>query len=247
MFGILWQCFGAAIALPLYYSLHLEWFGQAKTARAVDLDRVRSLPLAFILGAIVPWLVGMAPTWLGPDIRAPETHQTILAAWQPDPLWVSGIMAAAVSAGTRLLGRSAGGPNDKAKERRWVRISYLLAAVSSALGHLYVAGRIFSSNSLAVSLVRMYVPFPFAGPAGMEDNIFVKGPWLFLQYDLIIISLSSLSWAFLLLKDTPLCRRLSAGMLALALTAGSLTVGTGATVTLALLAREEQLPQDCKE
>lgn len=59
-------------------------------------------------------------------------------------------------------------------------------------------------------------------------------------YDLIIISLSSLSWAFLL---TPLGRRLSRPILGLIVLAGSLTVGPGATVSLALFAREGQLPE----
>ena len=127
-----------------------------------------------------------------------------------------------------------------------MRASYLLAAVSSALGHLYVVGRIVSSDNEAVNLVRMYVPFPFTGPAGTETNIFVRGPWLFLQYDLIIISLSSLSWAFLLLGQTPRGQRLSRKILGQIILAGSLTIGPGATVSLALFVREGQLPEHYK-
>lgn len=243
VFGILWQCFGAAISLPLYYALHLEWVSHTKIMRATNLDKARSIPVAFILGAIVPWLVGMAPTWLGPNVRDAEAHQTILFFWQPDPVWVSGILAAAVPASTWLFRRSAGVRDNQAKIRWWVRASYLLAATSSALGHLYVMSRIMDSNSEAVAFARMYVPLQFAGPSGTEDNIFVEGPWLFLQFDLVIISLSSLSWVFLLLRDTSLRRQVSTSLLMLCLMTGFLIVGPGSTVSLALLAREELLPE----
>jgi hypothetical protein len=242
VFGILWQCVGAAISLPVYYALHLEWVSHTKIVRATKLDKARSIPVAFILGAVIPWLVGMAPTWLGPNVDA-EVHQTILFFWQPDPVWVSGILTAAVSTSTWLFSRSAGGRNDQAKIRWWVRTSYLLAATSSALGHLYVAGRIINSNSEAVAFLRMYVPLQLVGPSGTEYNIFAGGPWLFLQFDFIIISLSSLSWAFLLLRETSLRRKLSTSGLTLCLTAGFLILGPGSTVSLALLAREELLPE----
>lgn len=221
----------------------MDWVGQGKIARAVDLEKARALPLSFILGAVVPAVVGMAPTWFGPEVRSAEAHQTILAAWQPDPLWVSWILMGTVHAGAWFLGRSAGTADDRRKVHWWVRASYLLAALSSTLGHLYVVGRIVRSDSEAVSFVRMYVPFPITGPAGTNTNIFVRGPWLFLQYDLIIISLSSLSWAFLLLGPTPLGQRLSRPILGLIVLAGALTIGPGATVSLALFVREGQLPE----
>lgn len=241
IFGMLWQCFGAAISLPLYYAQHLDWVSQARITQVVDLGQARALPLSFILGALIPAVVGMAPTWLGPNVRSAEAHQTILAAWQPDPLWVSWIFMCTAHAGTRIFGRSADTRDSRRKAYWWVRTSYLVAAISSVLGHLYVMGRIMGSSSDAVSLVRMYVPFPLPGPSGMDDNIFARGPWLFLQYDLIIISLSSVSWAFLLLQQVLQNRRLSRGTLGLILLAGSLTIGPGATVSLALLVRENHL------
>lgn len=238
----------------------MAWVGQGKIARAVDLDKARALPLSFILGAVIPVVIGMAPTWFGPKVRTAEAHQIILAAWQADPLWVSWILNCTAHAGAWIRGRKVAGTadDDRRKAYWWVRASYLLAASSSAMGHLYVVGRTLrSSNREAVNFVRMYVPLLspiIAGPAGTNlnnnNNIFVRGPWLFLQYDLIIISLSSLSWAFLLLlrqQQTPprgqhLSR--SINLLGLILLAGSLTIGPGATVSLALFVREGQLPEE---
>ena len=209
--------------------------------RAGHLEKVPFLPLSFILGAVVPAAVGMAPTWFGPDVRSAEVQQIMLAAWQPDPIWVSWTLQAAAYAGTSLTGRSAGTPEDRRKAYWWVRVSYLLAAISSAIGHLYVVCRIISSYCEVVNFTRMYVPFPITGPAGTASNIFARGPWLFLQYGFIIISLSSVSWAYLALRQTTWAQRFSRRMLGLVMFVGTVTIGPGATVSLALFVRESQL------
>ena len=91
------------------------------------------------------------------------------------------------------MGRIAGTPEDRPKAHWWLHVSYLLAAVWSALGQLYVVSRIISSHSEAVDFIHMYVPFSLTIPKGTDTKIFAQGPWLFLQYDFLIISLSSLS------------------------------------------------------
>lgn len=238
---MLWQCFGAAISLPLYFASHIQWTSQNNIMRVENVEKAMALPVSFLLGAVVPALIGMAPTWLGPDSRTAVYHQRILAAWQLDPIWVSWILTMFVWVlQTCLTSTGPPTPDNKPKAHEWIRASYMLAAASSASGHLYVLGRIFTSESSKVNLVRMYLPFPFAGLAQAED-IFVWGPWLFLQYDLIIITLSSISWAFFLLDNLRLPQRSSRGTLALLLLAGCATIGPGATVSLALYIREGQL------
>lgn len=127
------------------------------------------------------------------------------------------------------------------RAHHWICASYLLAATSSALGHLYVMSKIATSENHAVDIVRMYVPFLFTGPSGTSD-ILVRGPWLFLQYDFIIISLSSLSWAFLVLGPIYPKWHISAVTLALAMLISSVIIGPGGTVSIALLIRERYLP-----
>ncbi|KAI0157189.1 hypothetical protein GGR52DRAFT_565590 [Hypoxylon sp. FL1284] len=236
IFGLLWQCFGAAISLPLYYAVHVSSGAiHGASANARHLHKARAIPFSFLLGAIVPAVIGMAPTWQEPESRSPTTHQTILAAWQPDPVWVSLIQASLAWIFSQFPSRG----DEKPKVYACIRSSYLLGALSSATGHLYTVARVMSSENEGTNFWRMYVPFPglLNGPSGVS-GILIRGPWLFLQYDLIIIGLSSLSWAYYLLSQT---RGLSGTGLMLAMLVGAVTIGPGATVSLALYAREKSL------
>lgn len=216
-----------------------------KVFRVQDIDVARAIPFSFLFGAVVPAVIGMQSTWNGSEQRSAEAHQKILAAWQPDPIWVSIIQMGIVGVISSFRGRTSR-DGEKRAAYKWIRISYLAAAVSSALGHLYVMGRVLAHDSPAQSLIRMYMPFPFHGPSGTSD-ILVRGPWLFLQYDLIIISISSLSWAFILVSRACKGKGLSKSALALVMLVGFLTIGPGATISLALFAREGILPIYTKE
>ena len=196
----------------------------------MNLTSARALPVSFALGAILPAVIGMLPTWYPrPDV----VHQNILAAWQPDPVWVSIIQALVV------LVLSSTRQNDK-KAVWWTKTSYLLAAVSSASGHIYAAWSLLVSSDPAMTFIKVYVPFLFAGPEGASLTL-ARGPWLFLQYDLIIISTSCVSWAYLLTKR---CLPMDAGIrsvLPVIFLCGGVVLGPGAAVSLALFWRENQL------
>ena len=98
------------------------------------------------------------------------------------------------------------------------------------------------SSDAGLSAAGMYVPFVRTGFAGEADRL-LYGPWLFLQFDLIIITIASLSWVYLLLVDMMDTPRISRGMLMLALLTCSVVVGAGATVSMALFWREGLLEQ----
>lgn len=186
-----------------------------------------------MLGAIVPAIIGMLPTWIHPSSRSPRMHQNVLAMWQADPLYVSMIQQlfavmmhkyATINARTSYV---------------WTQGSLLLAAASSTIGHLYAKFYILKSAHRTDRFVRMYVPWSWNGSMTTPD-ILVHGPWLFLQFDLIIINLSSLSWAYLLCKLH--CSVVSTQLvLFFSILLGTLVVGPGATVSLALCWREAQL------
>lgn len=227
----MWQALGAAIALPLFFRVHLKWIdGVGNRLSPVDVASARSLPASFILGALLPAVIGMLPTWYPrPDVL----HQNILAAWQPDPVWVSIIQALLVfvlSSKTRNDGQAVW----------WTRLSYLLAALSSASGHIYGMGSILMSADPAITFVKVYVPFLFAGPEGATQKL-ASGPWLFLQYDLIIISLSCVSWAYLLMLRALPNKAWIRSYLPLIFLSSSAVLGPGATVSLALFWREGYL------
>ena len=237
IWGLLWQAFGAAISLPLYYYHHLKWLDEkARELDSASLPSARALPISFIVGALLPAILGMPPTWIH---RSALSHQNILAAWQPDPVWVSLIQASAVA----IFSRYSFGPDRDGKRAAWwTRASFLIAAVSSAAGHLYVLSTIMLTRDPMVGFKRMYVPISSNGPGELNKKL-ASGPWLFLQYDLIIIALSSLSWAYLLV-DRLLANNFSLRkVLWLGFFFGGLVLGPGATVSLALFWREGKLEQ----
>lgn len=231
IWGLLWQAIGGAIALPLYYYHHLRWIGTtSEQLRSSELASARALPLSFSLGALLPAIIGMLPTWYP---RPNELHQTVLAAWQPDPVWVSVIQCALV-----LVFQTTERSNATAVW--WARLSYLMAAASSASGHLYTAGSLLLSPDPALGFIRVYVPFLFSGPHEAPERL-ASGPWLFLQYDLIIISLSSLSWAYVLV-DRLVAKEMSIRkLLPILFLVGGAVLGAGAVVSLALFWREGEL------
>ncbi|KAJ5958026.1 uncharacterized protein N7479_005176 [Penicillium vulpinum] len=238
IFGFLWQAFGAAISLPLYYALHVEWLLQARATGEVRIRGAVVIPIGFLLGAVVPVVIGMLPTWTGAASRSAIEHQYILAVWQLDPMWVSWIQLGLGAVVSRLWRT---GEMTQQQSYLWVRGSYLLAAASSTVGHAYVILKALSDEKM--SLWHMYVPSGLSGPSG-TDGILVRGPWLFLQYDLIIIALSSLSWAFVLICHAfDKHRFVSRAKVGLLLLAGAITIGPGGTVSLALFVREARLHQ----
>lgn len=223
--------------MPLYYAMHIGWALHDQATGTVSFADAVAISVSFFFGAIAPAIIGMLPTWVGPASRTAMEHQRILAAWQPDPVWVSWIQLS-LAAVIRRIWKSPRGPR---ASHRLIHGSYLLAAICSTVTHVYVILKALWAADLR--LWAMYVPNGFAGTPGTDD-ILVRGPWLFLQYDLIIIAVSSLSWAFALL-----CHAFkgessfSPGKAGLMMTVGALTIGPGGTVSLALLARENQLHQ----
>ncbi|KAI0384273.1 hypothetical protein F5Y04DRAFT_239392 [Hypomontagnella monticulosa] len=249
VFGILWQCFGGAIALPLYYITHISWATTGGCRRIRDTSQAFAIPWSFCFGAVLPAIVGMGTKWFGPGTRSSDTHQLILGLWQLDPIWVSWIQMGVSMVYTVICSpnhQNSTGRSEKSNHY-WTLITYLFAAVFSGAGHLYTIWQTIWDGSQQFGFADLYIPWPFSSLSGGQDDILVYGPWLFLQYDFIIISLSSLSWAYYLLKfNTPLHNTLSSQMLVLTLLLGAILVGPATTVSLALLYRETKLPGPSK-
>lgn len=212
--------------------------------------------MAFWLGAVVPMLVLMAPTWLGPEARSTATQQTIIALFQPTPVYFSCIMDAVTHVAPSLSinnGDGVGGvgsgkkKKEKNQAKSWLRGTYLVAAILSGLGHLYVMARgITTQESQAVSLIHMYLPFPSSGPSAVSAAL-VRGTWLFLQWDNVVITLASLLWASVLLSQTRLMRKSNRSKILLLLITASVALGPGTAVTLTLYVRESHLVEGREE
>lgn len=235
IWGIAWQCLGAAISLPLYYHYHLNWLrGQSVNLPSISSPFAKAIPISFAVGAFLPAVVGMLPTWVD---RGSQTHQVILALWQLDPVWVSLVQSASIA--IISLFHSTDQTSDGEISSPWIRFSYLVGALCSATGHIYAVGKIAVSTEPSMSLLAAYVPKDFTG---LRDNLkLIDGPWLYLQYDCIIIALSSLSWAYLLVSDLSASPRLWNSTRLGLFILGYLVVGAGGTVSLALFWREDVL------
>lgn len=221
--------------------------------RVRDADAAKALPFSFLLGAIAPAVVALAPTWQGPDARSATVHQTYLALFQVNPLWVASIQAILTLAFRRMRlsggGGGAAGPGlaatmtaaDIRTAHRWARSSYLVAAGSSSMGHVYTAARAWVSTDKDANLFRMRVPSPPYGPAGGNSQLLARGTFLYLQFDVIIFDVACLVWAFLLLSRGGAAQArlgISKAALALAFLTGWIVIGAGGTVSLALFLRE---------
>lgn len=195
--------------------------------------------------------MAMLPTWNPLD---PIAHQRILAAWQLCPVWVSLSQTAITwmlnQYANLLSGKSSRTQIfDNKKAAWWSQVSYLLAAASSFAGHSYVLTTMAFSSDPVLSLQRTHLPTFFAGPQG-SPYILTKGPWLFLQSDAIILSLSSVSWAYILVSRLLACRsgkssdRTSAHsslLLPALFVIGGSILGPGTVVCLTLYWREGEL------
>lgn len=235
IWAFLWQGFGAAISLPFYYYNHLKWLNSRPQVPSVATESSsRALPISFLLAAVFPMIVGMLPTWAD---RSSALHQNVLAAWQLDPVWVAAIQAgcASIFAGPVALSSKKNG-----SAVYYTRVSYLLATLLSASGHLYALGKMVSSADPRLGLVRTYVPYLFSGPEGVSEKL-ANGSWLFLQYDLIIIAISSLSWAYILVSQLMDQASSMRKTLPLLFVLGWLILGPGGTVSLVLFWREGEL------
>ncbi|KAI1756303.1 hypothetical protein F4782DRAFT_328014 [Xylaria castorea] len=243
-FWTLSQVLGGAISLPFYYAYHILWIDSAEILRVRDQDAAGALPFSFLLGAVLPTILGCAPTWAGPDSRSPEVHQKYLAIFQVDPLWVI-LTQTLLAKFFRWLRSTESGDLVRTPKtaHRWTRASYLLAAASSAIGHLYTAARIYTSTEEGTNLARMRIPYSLEGPTGGLPDALARGTFLYLQLDVPIFELASLVWAFVLLSRTPKQSRPSALRSAVTMLIGYLTIGAGATVSLALYVREGLLPE----
>ncbi|KAI1270609.1 hypothetical protein F5Y18DRAFT_17934 [Xylariaceae sp. FL1019] len=241
-FAILWQCLGGAVALPFYYARHIVWTDDAETLQVRDTSVAKALPFSFLLGAVLPAILGLAPTWEGPGSRSPEAHQICLAFFQVDPLWVM-LTQAILTEAFRWSHNSSSDVQQASKSaRNWTRSAYVAAAVSSTIGHLYTVARIYSSSNENTNILRMRIPSSWNGPTGGVPDMLARGTFLYLQMDIIIFDVASLVWAFALLSRLP-NMRMSSITLALAMLAGWAVLGAGGTVSLALLVREGLLPE----
>lgn len=237
VFGMMAQLLGIGVAGPLFFFLHYiqnpiddyivpDW-------RMVKIAKARTLLPAIVLAFTTPTFA----MYLYPGLN---TRLPLNATWQPFPIWVHlvhHIFSRYLVTDTTKHDRIWNPKADLPYIRLTVRVLALIGALT------FNAARLASP----VSLYHLYKP-DFSLTWSMltsspKDVGLVAGMKTFFQLDELSVVLAACVWLGLLLRDlreaemTDLSWAKAMGVVA----AGLITVGPGATISLAWLWREEVL------
>jgi hypothetical protein len=214
---------GAAIILPLYYMVQLQF---KPAEHYINLWDAAPLPAAFVIGAVLPGLAMVSSAFLP---RSALTHQKILALVQASPLIIRMIQTA--GAGLYPI-RSLDIRRRRTAALPSVRRALIYSAILSSAAHLTVLAHIVLGYA---SFTSIYVPNSAAATAAPAATKIMEGAKYFLQWDLIGITLSTALWCYYLIAEFS---DMSTAQVALRLVAGNLILGPGATTSMVLSWRE---------
>ena len=242
----MWNAVGAAIVLPIFFLIQLQT-SEPSDSRLPLNDATALLPA--ILGSYVPLVLMLSPPLVDYTV---DQHQTFIAIFQIAPLIFSAMQHALAA----LLASTSTGNGNPGKSKRYVVGAYLFTGACSAAAHGYAMLTALFSGDQAISFKRVYVPSPSKVDRASVEKI-TEGAHLFLQYDYMIISLTCILYTYLLfeshLKPKAFLRAyltalpVSEGKAATLLIALSTAVlGAGATVSLALWAKESHSQREVR-
>ncbi|GAD92949.1 hypothetical protein PVAR5_1548 [Paecilomyces variotii No. 5] len=211
LWGALYQLRGIGFIAPLYFlsstfvSRNAPYFLPAR--RTIPTPAAKAFLPALIAGFIIPTMLLFFP------IEDQGIRQAAIAFWQPAPVYVA-VLSVILSHAIRV-GHSSGNqktrPQDPNTDIPYLQTVYQVTGIISACFHLTtILGCLLSPT---LSLTKIFLPGDsFAPVARLSDGIFI-----FLQNDLLLVTVSSLLWCFAIT---------AAGVIA----SLSVTVGPGATI-----------------
>ncbi|KAJ5788019.1 hypothetical protein N7457_003009 [Penicillium paradoxum] len=240
VWGLVWQAFGGAVAFPAYFLVWLKTRDDINIVRkgvqksSMAMASARAIPFSFLLGAVLPAVIGMMPLW---SARSDNMHQIVLALWSADPVWVSLIQQLLVKAQMMWIPKAA--PEQTDITSWWLRVAFFLSATVAGITHIYALGSLIQSKSDIMALARIYLPWPDQYPHGAVLPL-KYGPWLFLKYDWVLMSLGSVGWVFFQLQKAQSSAESDWhwAFVVILLLAGCILLGAGSTVSMALFWRE---------
>lgn len=195
--GVLWNAAGAGIVLPLYCLWDLTTQISDTT---IPSARAKSLPLAILASSLPFWVMVLPPA----VVYSTDSHQTIMAIFVLSPLICVAVQSALASFISEPIPQeirgaksgSEGGDNAKF----YIKATYLLLALYSAAFHLIcIFACIFSSDPSA-TFSGVYIPNPFNVDHDSPQRL-TQAATLFLQYDWVIICLTSVLYSYLLIES----------------------------------------------
>lgn len=242
LWTLLWNGFGAGFILPLYYftqSAHTP-----EKLGTLPINHAKSLFPTTIITLILPAIFTLLPPLVN---RSPSTQQTISALFQISPL-----AAVLLQHSLARLLRTAVFPKEKEKEgekgeekqkqnqadKPYICRTYLTSALFTSLSHVYVLTTALTTTQPQASFTRIYLPRSARVAPAAKDTIF-QGALLFLQYDWVLINVSSGLWLYTILRPHLfLTSGLRRAVAFLGTLAGFVLLGPGAVVSLGLWWRE---------
>ena len=211
------------MVLPVYFYLQLR---NPPQEQWIQLWNAKPLPLSIILGSLLPGIAELtAPLFP----RSSARHQQIIALIQVSPLIVATIQTVAsnlypirnIDVRTR---KSAFMPS--------VRQALFIAGSFSALCHLTILVHILFGWQTFSSI---YVPGSSSAVASAGTSKILEGSRLFLQYDYLGITLSTLLWVYYLVVGLS---DVSRTYLVSIMLIGNILIGPGAVTSAVLWWRE---------
>ena len=186
--GLLWNGLGAGFILPLYYLLHLH---NLPKDRRIPSSQSKSLLPAIIAGSYIP-AAAMLSVPLIP--RSTARHQNIISLVQVTPLLTTVIQhLMAATLGPIRTGRKP----LKEGYLGTLRRSYMVIGTIAAAAHIYVVVRALQTTGLGA----VYLPGPNSQVTAASLDKVAQGAFLFLQYDWIMVNVSTLIFSFSMITD----------------------------------------------
>jgi hypothetical protein len=231
MWPLLWNMFGAAFVLSLYFYCHMKITNTSAADPTLPRTRARALTPTMALAAFPPAMVML----LAYSFTSTPGRQSIIAVFQFSPL----IVAATVYILCAIPESSSTKPING--DTNSVVYSYVFSGFLAAAAHVYTLCVTLFSNDASVAFGRVFIPHPSQVVSGSVTNVH-DGALLFLQYDWIVINLSCALWAYLIMNPTQHSSNSRGNVTqAIVIILLTLIVGPGATVCGALWLSEDNL------
>ena len=245
-FGLLSQATGFTIWMPLWVALYLSTSPLVRPTAAnisTHIGSTTAIPISLALGYFIPSILMSLPA---PSMIDFETKQSLIALWQPFPVWVAILQ--------QIFGRTFGSFGYTAKENsgstlNTLRPVYLSLVIFAAYTHAEtftiimistLFPSLFASGYVGVfSPSKVFLPEGFTGSARVQNV--GSGLHEFLKYDEIIGSTAVILWVAFLYVQADSRRKAFNKWPQLVLAIGSLTVlaGPGGCAVALMWARDE--------
>lgn len=223
MFGVAYQLLGIGLVAPVYYLLCVFTIRNDRLAGTIPSAVTLAITPATLLGYVLPTILMFLP------VSRTEIQQNFVALWQPTPI-ICAVLTVAFSAIIRRATSGAAAPEPEKKAS--VTLSYPvyhLLFTTLALFHVTILTFIWCEPDLSINEMLADLPGPFStwdlGDA--RSALFI-----FLRYDMLLYCaalLMYLIYTIWTLQGLGYATRRQAGIASLAVLAGQILVGPGAT------------------